>query len=117
MNKNKNKNKIIIVLLIIILLFSCKFKVKEDMNYTELVENGFVPDEETAGKIADIILCKIYGEEVLLKKPYQIKLIGDTWYIEGTLKNDKFESLSFGGIPYIKIRKSDGAILGVTHTK
>ena len=122
-------NKVLIILLIVILFISCDYKNKnklnneikvteESMDYIESIENGFVSDKETAEKIADIILTNIYGDKILLNnKPYKIKLIDDVWYIEGALKVSDFALLPVGGIPYIKIRKSDGAILGVSHTK
>jgi len=76
-------------------------------------KNGFVPDEDTAVKIAEIIWIPIYGKKVLDNKPYKAELKGDTvWVVEGTLQKNML-----GGVPYIEIRKSDCKILEVYHEK
>ena len=121
-------SKALIILILVVFFISCNrtvvksntnsFEEVKNMNYIESVENGFVPDKETAEKIADIILTKIYGDKIIVEnKPYIIDLIDDIWNIKGTLRNSEFGLPSVGGVPYIKIRKSDGAILGVIKTK
>jgi hypothetical protein len=72
---------------------------------------AFVPNEETAIKIAEAIWLPIYGEEVYEKKPYRVSLSKNkVWIVKGTLPKN-----SRGGVPYIEIRKSDCKILTVTH--
>ncbi len=74
----------------------------------------YVPDEETAIKIAEAIWLPIYGEEVLESKPFVAKLVGDTvWLVKGTLP----EPYEVGGVPHIKIRKVDARVTDVYHTK
>jgi hypothetical protein len=47
--------------------------------------NGFVPDKETAIKIAEAVWLPIYGESVLSQKPYEVMLIDEKiWIVEGT---------------------------------
>jgi hypothetical protein len=47
--------------------------------------NGFVPDEETAVKIAEAVWIPIYGKSVLRQKPYKATLADDKiWLVEGT---------------------------------
>ena len=87
--------------------FSCcnATKLTEDINY--------VPNEETAIKIAEAILIPIYGNEVLKKKPFTVRLINDKiWHVEGSMNLDEL-----GGIPIIEIQKKDCKILSITHTK
>src|SRR4051812_27215635 len=73
----------------------------------------FVPDTETASKIAEAIWLPIYGEKVLNEKPFIAKLRKDgVWVVEGTLKNGMK-----GGVAYIEIQSSDCRILEVTHGK
>jgi len=76
-------------------------------------EEGFVKDEEMARKIAEIILVSIYGEELIeAKKPFYVKLINDEyWLVKGYLH------AQYGGVPYLCIRKSNGEIIKVIHTK
>ena len=75
-------------------------------------ERGFVPDEETAIKIAEAVWIPIYGKSIRKRKPFRAILVDDEiWIVKGTLKKGLL-----GGVPYIKIRKDDGTILKVTHT-
>ena len=74
--------------------------------------NGFVPNEETAMKIAEAVWLPIYGERILEEKPYNAFLQeNEIWIIEGSLHSQK------GGVAYIEIQKSDGKVLKVTHGK
>jgi hypothetical protein len=80
------------------------------------VSDGFVPDPETAIKIAEAVLSAIYGEKVLEKEPFIASLVqnGTVWLVQGTLPQ---KGIYGGGVPYIKISKETGEILGVVHTK
>ena len=90
----------------------------ESSNIEDIVQkgyvpaDGFVPNEETAIKIAEAVLVPIYGERVLEKKPFIVKLEGDVWSIKGSLPEGYL-----GGVPYVKIQKSDCKILMVGHSK
>lgn len=75
-------------------------------------KEGFVPDKNTAIKIAEAVWFPIYGESIYTKKPYKIKLIKGVWIIEGSLP-EGYQ----GGVPYIEIQKKDGKILKVIHGK
>jgi hypothetical protein len=72
----------------------------------------YVPDAETAIKIAEAIWLPIYGEKIYENKPFIAKLKNsNVWIVEGTLKDTK------GGVPYIEIQKKDCKILKVYHGK
>jgi hypothetical protein len=73
---------------------------------------GYVPDAETAVKIAEAVWLPIYGERVLEKRPFKARLNGEIWTVEGSLPKGRL-----GGVPLAEIRKSDGAILRVSHGK
>lgn len=76
-------------------------------------EDGYVPDKETAIKIAEVIWFRIYGQEVNERRPFIAKLIdGEVWVIRGTLPKE-----ILGGVPHAKIQKEDGKILEVYHTE
>jgi hypothetical protein len=93
------------LIITIILCLSLKSMKKQECNY--------VPNEETAIKIAEAILTPIYGKEVLEKRPFTAKLIKNKfWRVEGTMSLDEL-----GGIPIVEIQKNDCKILSVTHTK
>ena len=73
--------------------------------------NGFVPDEATAGRIAEAVWTPIWGEEhIRAEKPFVATLNGDVWTVRGTLK------AGFpGGVAEAEISKRDGRILRVAH--
>lgn len=74
---------------------------------------GVIPDEKTAFKIAEIILKRIYGNDIIEnEKPFSINLENNIWIIEGSLSNGVL-----GGVAYIEIKKNNGEILKVIHTK
>jgi hypothetical protein len=73
----------------------------------------YVPDQETAVKIAEAIWLPIYGEKVLNFKPYKAVLKDNTvWIVEGTSPKGMK-----GGTPYIEINKEDCRVIKVTHGK
>ena len=96
--------------------------VKVDSAYAEFrsrnlepgkgVTRDLVPNEETAIKIAEVILFSIYGQSIYTDRPYSIELRNGVWIIEGTLPKG-----CQGGVPYIEIQKKDGKILKVMHGK
>ncbi|WP_321519552.1 YbbC/YhhH family protein [uncultured Bacteroides sp.] len=127
------------VLLVLATLISCKKNCKEvyqkensisiakdwvkvDSAYAEfrsrnigpsnLVKRDIVPNEETAMKMAEVILFSIYGQKIYSSRPYCIELKNGVWIIEGTLPKDYQ-----GGVPYIEIQKKDGKVLKVIHGK
>jgi len=74
-------------------------------------KEGFVPDKETAIKIAEVVLFRLYGEEdIIAQRPYKVKQEDDIWWISGTLKENVFGSLF-----NIAISKQTGAILHLEH--
>jgi len=74
-------------------------------------KGGFIPDENTAAKVAEAILTPIEGSAVVQSHaPYQAKLKGDVWIIQGTTKGP-------GGTPVLEISKSNGAILRLYRTQ
>jgi hypothetical protein len=100
---------------------------KKDLGRTEFWElsedqrefkpaEGFIPDEKTAAKIAELIWIPIYGKDVLLKRPYRVTLINNIWVVEG-YSTEFSLLLGFGGNPYIEICKDTGKILCVTHSR
>ena len=85
---------------------------KETKGY--MPDEGVVPNEETAIKIAEAVWLPIYGEAIYSKKPFEGKYEEKEkcWFVYGSLSKN-----ALGGVPEIKIRKSDGKILYVNHGK
>jgi len=78
-------------------------------------KDGFVPNAETAVKIAEAVLIPVYGEnQVLSERPFKATLEGDSWTVQGTLQ---CAPDCDGGTALVKISKSTGQILQMFHTK
>ena len=74
-------------------------------------DNGCVPDNETAIRIAEAVWLPIYGDKIYDRKPFRAELISDSiWAVAGSIPSNML-----GGVPYIEIQKRDGRILGIGH--
>jgi hypothetical protein len=105
--------KVINVLLIMIILLCNPYCSNHSTKIEEnLSSNDFVPNEETAKKIAEAVWLPIYGNKIYDEKPYKTYLKDNIWVVTGFLPQGYI-----GGTAYIEIRKSDGKILKVTHGK
>lgn len=73
-----------------------------------------VPDAETAMKVAQPILCKIFGyENIRIRQPFSIQLINDSiWYIKGSVPK-KYN----GGDIYVKMSKKNATIYEICGEK
>ncbi|MBT1537079.1 hypothetical protein B7R78_0008045 [Ralstonia solanacearum] len=78
---------------------------------SHIPENGVIPDEKTAKRVAEAILVPIYGQEAIEKqKPFRVVLVGNIWVITGYLPPDQL-----GGVFRIDIAKQDGRVIQVMH--
>lgn len=76
---------------------------------TSYPRDGYVPNEETAAKIAESVWLSIYGNKIYDQKPYHVKLFKDSiWVVNGNVPSG-----TFGENAHIEIRKKDGKILTV----
>jgi hypothetical protein len=107
----KPKNKISLIIVVVIL---ASFSVRKYNPNSQKPANGYVPNEETAIKIAEAVIIPIYGEKVVKnEKPFIAELKDSTiWVIHGTLRKGRI-----GGVTYVEINKSDGRILNIYATK
>lgn len=73
-------------------------------------KEGLVPDKETAIKIAEAVLFRLYGEDTIKwQRPYVVKEDDYIWWISGTLPKD-----AFGTAFKIGISKHTAAVLHLT---
>lgn len=73
---------------------------------------GYVPNKETAIKIAEAIWLPIYGEEIYNHKPFKAELIDNKiWRVTGTVYT------KLGGSPIAEIQKSDCKVIRIYHEK
>ena len=79
---------------------------------------GVIPTADIAVKIAECVLLEIYGKESIEKeKPFSVNLVNGIWVIEGHIPNGNDSALTFCGQSYVEIRKSNGEIIKLLHTK
>ena len=97
------------------------------INYSFNEKTNYVPNEETAIKIAEAVWLPIFGKSIYDKRPFNAVLNGDSiWHVYGTLhsssikvndEGDTVINMIVGGVPHIYINKSDGKIYKVYHDK
>jgi hypothetical protein len=73
----------------------------------------YVPDESVAVKIAEAVAIPIYGEKsVKSEQPFSATLEEGIWNVQGHFKGGPHAR---GGVVEVKLRKSTGEILEITH--
>lgn len=105
----------IIAVVLMLLSSSTGYALESDRaNY--LPPDGIVRNKQVAIAIAEVVLIDVYGVNTIKRqKPLHAELINKHfWLVSGTFPNNTNEK---GGVAYIKIRKKDGAILGMIHQK
>jgi len=82
--------------------------------HSYIPQQGFVPDEATAIRIAEAVLFPVYGaDQIKREEPFTVTLQDDIWTIEGkTLPRDVV-----GGVVFLQISKTDARVVRMTHGK
>ncbi len=83
-------------------------------NGLSLMKKDLNLDKDTAIKIAEAVLVKIYGEKVLEQRPWIVEEKDNSFFIKGTFHK---QGIAFGGVAKIEISKSDGSVIGYVHGK
>lgn len=74
-------------------------------------KEGYIPNEQTAIKVALAVWEPIYGKEKIEKQaPYKAKLKDEVWYVFGTLPR-----FMLGGTVEAEISKITGEIIRISH--
>lgn len=74
---------------------------------------GYVPDKDTAIKIAVAVWIPIYGKkEIEEQKPYNAVLTDGIWFVSGSLPKG-----TAGGVAEAEIIKENGKIIRISHGK
>jgi len=83
-------------------------------SHSYIPQQGFVPDEATAIRIAEAVLFPVYGvDQIKREEPFTVTLEGDIWTIEGKpLPRDVV-----GGVVFLQISKTDARVMRMTHGK
>ena len=110
----KLTNKKIAIFSLVILVAICGIALYHFLGpgYLPPLE-GYVPDAETAIRMAEVIWLPIYGEGIYNKQPFvaEYNVFFGYWTVKGTLPEG-----ILSGVPEARIRKRDGKILFVLHT-
>jgi hypothetical protein len=76
--------------------------------------NGVIPDQATAIVVAEAILKPIYGaDKIKEEEPFAAVLKEDVWTVNGTFHSKG--KYSVGGTAEIKISKSNGCVINISH--
>ena len=106
--------KLILSVFLVMMFTSSLFASDLDKHFYKPNE-GYVSDNKTAIKIAEVVLSSIYGQEKIdQEKPLNAVLKDGTWEITGTLNCPGGEHC-LGGVAIIEISKDDGRVLRVSH--
>ena len=114
-----------------ILLLVCSTSIYSNLIQNKNEKRDYVPDAETAIKVAEAVWLPIYGNMIYNEKPFTARLENNkVWIVEGTLKGDSVYNskpkpnpnsrsifIVVGGVAHIEIQKSDCKILQVSHGK
>jgi hypothetical protein len=85
-------------------------------------EAGYVPDSDTAIRIAEAVLAPVYGKnQIESERPFGARLKNGVWTVSGTLHcagaKDSPSAYCTGGVAVVEISKDDGRILSMIHGK
>jgi hypothetical protein len=79
---------------------------------------GFVPDAQTAERIAEAIWKPVYGAKVINEqRPFETRLEGRVWYVSGSLPPPGKGWVMVGGTAEAEIDRFTGKILRMSHSK
>lgn len=86
---------------------------QESLKHDYKPSQGYVPNAETAVKIAVAVWEPIYGEDQIAhEKPYTAVLLNGIWTVQGSLPKG-----FVGGVAIAEIAKADGRVIRVSHGK
>jgi hypothetical protein len=110
--------RLIIVVSLLVVGFSVAYsqEPQETKELSVKPKDGFVPNAETAMKIAEAVLIPVYGErKISEERPFKSTRQGDMWRVTGTLNCGAPNCA--GGTAVVRISKATGEILFVGHCK
>jgi len=115
------KKKILLLATLAGSLLTALLVMAGDRRATYKPKDGYVPNAETAMRIAEAVWIPIYGAKVVeAEKPFRAQLLKDkTWLVEGSWKESTNGTggIVFGGVALAEIAKDDGRIIRVIHGK
>jgi hypothetical protein len=108
-----------LVITVLSLSFPCfadESKPHIDPPYNYEPPKGVILDEPTAIAVAEAILKPIYGaDKIKQEEPFGAVLKEDVWTVTGDFHQTKTYPPKLGGVAEIKISKSKGCVINITH--
>jgi hypothetical protein len=96
---------------LVLFVFAASSVAQETAPHGYYPKDGYVPDADTAIRIALAVWEPIYGKAQIEKeKPYRACVKGGIWIITGSLPSGWR-----GGVALAEISKKDGQILRISH--
>jgi hypothetical protein len=88
----------------------------------DVPRRDYVPDSDTAVKIAEAVLIPVYGKkQIESEKPFVAELKGDVWVVSGTLHcpdgRGGTTTHCVGGVAEVRISKVDARVVSMIHYK
>jgi len=102
-----------IAILLLMMISAATVPAEETQKHNYKPDEGYVPNAETAIRIAEAVWLPIYGERITEKKPSNATLENGIWTVEGTLP----PKYTKGGVPVAEISKETGEVLRISHGK
>lgn len=94
-------------------LFSTVIFAQDERPHNYMPPSGYVPDAQTAIRIAEAVWEPIYGKEkIASERPFRATLKNGVWIVEGSLPSGMT-----GGVAIAEISKKDAKVLRVSHGK
>lgn len=83
---------------------------------TYIPPGGYIPDAETAVRVAVAILAPVYGEQLILsQRPFQVSLVNELWKVRGYSKSESRTERV--GRFEIDIDKISGRVVRMHHSR
>jgi hypothetical protein len=77
-----------------------------------IANEGPVSDEAQAVAVAESVLNRVYGNDLISKElPLHGRLVDGVWSVEGTMQGEAH----LGGTATLRMRQRDGKILSICH--
>jgi hypothetical protein len=88
----------------------------------DVPKRDYVPDPDTAIKIAEAVLIPVYGKnQIESERPFAAELKGDVWVVSGTLHcpdgKGGITTHCDGGVATVRISKVDARVVSMIHYK
>jgi hypothetical protein len=93
-------------------------QLQMDRKLEKKPDNGYIPDVQTAVRVAEAVLVPVYGaRQVAHERPFRASLAGDLWTVSGSMHHCRTTTnkVCVGGVAVVQISKASGEVLLLVH--